>query len=197
MNDVIRYVVSDFLDFNDLLNLSLTCKHLYKLLKSVVKKKKIQKIEQIESMFNFSIIDIVNKENFLKAKWIDWNRRWENNEYEIYVENFEGNMVYTKDTYNRSFLFVKVEVESPTIDILPYKNTTVMVIFQKYSDISVYFVSDYNNYCISTNYGGIFIEIEYYKHFKNFFKTGQFDYSEFPYDFPFPPLYEKVKLIKN
>lgn len=75
MNDVLRYVISEFLDFNDLLNLSLTCKHLHKILKLILLKKKIKKQKQIEQLFNFNIIDIVNKQNFLNAKCIEWNEK--------------------------------------------------------------------------------------------------------------------------
>lgn len=196
MNDVIRYVIPEFLDFNDLLNLSLTCKKLHKLLKNILLKKKIKKQRRIEEMFNFTIIDIVNKKNFLNAKWINWNPEWESYDYKIYVKDFPGNIVYTEDKNKRSFLFVKVQVENPTIDILPEINSTIMVIFQKYSDISVYFVTDYNNYCVTDKNEGIYIEIECYKHFKKFFKTGKFDYTEFPYDFPFPPLYEKISFTQ-
>ncbi len=80
---------------------------------------------------------------------------------------------------------------------LPENNFTMMIIFQKYSDISVYFVLDLSNYCITSNNGGIYIEIEYYEHFRNFFESGNFDYSDFPYQFPFPPLYKKMYLFKN
>lgn len=114
---------------------------------------------------------------------------------EIKCENFTHCINYTKDKYKRSFLFVKVKVKNPTLGILPKVNWTIMIIFQKYSDISVYFVTDYNNYCITDKNKGIYIEIEYYKHFKNFFKTGKFNYKDFPYEFPFPPLYEKVEMI--
>ena len=200
MNDVIRYELSKYLDYNDLLNLSLSCKHFNKILKPILLKKKIKKQEQIQEFFNFIIIDIVNKQNFLKARYIEWNQKWEIENGETFMidfNEFKGSIAYSKDRYNRSFIFVKVKVENPHNENLPQNNYTIMIIFQKYSDISVYFISDPYNYCITTVNGGIYMEIEYYQHFKNFFLNGCFNYSDFPYEFPFPPLYQKIHIFKN
>ena len=195
MNDIIRYVLPKYLDYIDLLNLSLTCKYYHKLLENILYKMKLEKQKQIKDFFNFSILDIVSKEKLLNSRYITWNPEWENRSLDF--NEFTGSISYSRDNYDRSFIFVKIKVESPLEYHLPNTNYTIMTLFQKYSDIQVYFISDPSNFSITTLNGGIFIEREYYHHLKNFFSDGVFSYFEFPYDFPFKPLYEKVYIFEE
>ena len=196
MNDIIRYVLPKYLDYSDLTNLSIACKYHYYLLKDIVAERKSKKIEQIKDIFNFFIIDIVNKKNLINARYIQWNDKW-NEKFFKDFNQFKGTIAYTKDESNRGFIFTKVKVEIPTEKNLPFVNYTIMVIYQKYSDIQVYFVSDPENYCITSMNGGIFMEREYCKHFKTFFSLGTFSYLDFPYELPFPALYQKIYIFKE
>ena len=198
MNDIIRYVLPNYLDYLDLLNLSLICKHYHKLLKPILFKKKIEKQLQIEEFFSFYIIDIVSRKKLLNARYIPWKPGW-NPEWnpQWNFDDFHGSIAYTRDNNNRSFIFIKIKVESPLEYHLPETNYTTMAIYQKYSDIQIYFLSDPNNFSFTTLNGGVFIEREYYHHIKNFFLTGAFFYSQFPYEFPFQPLYEKVYIFEK
>ena len=195
MNDIIRYELPKYLDYLDLLNLSMCCKYYNYLLKNILFNLKKIKQEQIEEIFNFYIIDMVSKEKLLKARYIPWKLEWDNNFLKDF-NYFNGSIAYTKDNYNRGFIFTKIKVENPVNDDLPYTNYTIMVLYQKYSDIEVYFVSDPENYCITTMNNGIFLEKSYFHHFKNFFSLGTFSYLDFPYEFPFPPLYQKIFIFR-
>jgi len=197
MNDIIRYVLPKYLDYIDVVNLSLTCKYYNELLKPILIKLKNEKNKQIEDFFSFYIIDIVSKEKLLNSRYIKWNPDWKSEIDLKDFNQFHGSIAYTRDEFNRSFIFVKIKVESPVEYHLPYTNYTVMTIYQKYSDIQIYFLSDPNNFCITTMNNGVFIEREYYFHLKNFFSEGKFFYSEFPYEFPFQPLYEKVYIFND
>ena len=194
MNDIIRYVLPNYLDYLDLLNFSLTCKENHRLLKNILFEKKLKKQEQIEKFFNFYILDIISKEKLLNARYIPWKE-----EYNFLKDfnEFHGSMAYTKDYLDRSFIFVKIKVEDPLEYHLPKTNYTIMAIFQKYSKIEVYFLSDPKNFSITTMLGGVVLEKEYYLHLKNFFLDGSFSYSDFPYVFPFRPLYEKMYIFKE
>jgi len=193
MNDVIRYVLPKYLDYIDVVNLAQTSKYYYHLLKNILYKMKLEKQKQIKEIFNFVIIDIVNKNNLLKARYIDFKDIIDFQDF----KNFKGSIAYTRDYHNRGFIFTKVKVKNPTEDFLPETNYTMMVFYQKYSDLQVYFVSDPNNYCITTMNNGVFLEREYYNHFKKFYSLGRFYYSEFPYELPFPPLYQKIYIFNG
>ena len=202
MNDIIRYELPKYLDYIDLLNLSLTCQANHNLLQDIVLKRKKKKEDEIEELFNFSILDIVGKDNLMKAPYVPWNTKWESlflsfNELDNFNEPnaFRGSIAYTKDENNRSFIFVKIKVEDPIWYTLKTPKYTILVIYQKYSDLSLYFVSDPSNLCFTDK--GFFLDKECHTHFKNFFQSGIFSYSNFPYEFNFLPLYEKIYIFKE
>ena len=193
MNDVIRYVLPKYLDYIDVVNLAKTCKYYHYLLEEILYKMKLEKQKQIEEIFNFVIIDIVNKNNLLNARYIEFKNLLDFQDF----KNFKGSIAYSKDIHNRGFIFTKVKVETPIENNLPEINYTMMILYQKYSDVEIYFVSDPKNYCITTLNGGVFLERDYYHHFKNFYSLGSFYYSDFPYELPFPPLYQKLYMFKE
>jgi len=89
-----------------------------------------EKEEDLSEYFPERILDIVG-ENNLYGKKIKWNALWMGcTDYidRIFHNELENDFSYGVDHYNRSFIFVKV-------------NTSVIVIFQRYSDDKNMFVA--------------------------------------------------------
>lgn len=204
MNDIYKYEFPKYLDYIDYYNFGITCKKYYSLLKREIKKKREQKIREIYSFFNDKFINMVGRNNLLCAKNISWNKEWEIEDYYTDVRFLPYSLSYTRDNYDRSFLFTRVKVSAPFSSFSSfssdssqsfntnYEDQTIITISQKYTDILVYYISDPKNFAIN---GYNFIDEEIYNHIQTFFKTKTFSYITNPYSFIQIPLYSKMDLL--
>jgi hypothetical protein len=197
MKDILRYEFPKYLDFIDYFHYSITCKEIYNLVKVSLDKKRKEKIQEMESLFDRKMINMIGREKLLKSKYIKWNKKWEIEDYLTDVrdaKDLPSNICYSKDTYGRIFLFVKVRVEDLILDSVLNLNLnhTIITISQKYSDISIYFASDPQNYAIAGYNRGFFIDEDTYEYFKSFFKNNFFSHKEHPYTFIELPAYSKI-----
>lgn len=213
MNDILRYELPKYLDYIDYLNLTITCKLYYEIMKKSLKKKGEEKIREIESFFPKNIINMVGKNAMLSSRYVPWNKKWEIEDYLTDIREFSdlpSSISYSRDKYGRTYLFTKVKVTDPFyLEKLEVKyevnlevkletkleEFTVITISQKYSDIMVYFASDPKNYAIANYNRGFLIDDDIYIHFQNFFHNRFFSYSENPYSFTKLPLYSKIFII--
>lgn len=181
MNDIISYVLPEYLDYVDIINLALSCRYFYDLLKHVLFKKKKEKQEELLKLFNFYLIDIIGKNRLLYSIYLEYKNK----------DKIQKGIYYT-EYEKKSFLFIRVKVESPLYKDLPEENYSTMIIEQKYSDIYLFFITDPLNYCINKN--GLYVDVESVTYLRQFFNSGSFCYSELPYEYPFTPLYQKIHI---
>jgi hypothetical protein len=220
MNDIFRYELPKYLDYNDYFNLAITCKLYYEIMKKSVKRKRDEKIREIESYFPKNIINMVGRNALLESQYIAWNKKWEIEDYLTDIREFSdlpSSISYSRDKYGRTYIFTKVKVTKPvSLDVKPVslevkpvsletklkakleakqEEFTVITISQKYSDIMIYFASDPKNYAIANYNRGFLIDDDIYIHLQNFFRHGFFSYLDNPYSFAELPLYSKIFII--
>lgn len=164
--DLIRYIAvgdprsskisENFLEYRDVINLSLCSKILYKGLKQVAAEYKKWNI--IRNMFPDKIINMIGTDNLMKANIVDWNERWLGGTGYIdgaRPSDLSGIFSIGKDLHGRSFIFVKFKTnEIPAVSDNNIENTnetpsdsetntkrtvsdikrTVLTVFQRYTD---------------------------------------------------------------
>ena len=217
MNDIFRYELPKYLDYNDYFNLAITCKLYYEIMKKSIRRKRDEKIREIESYFPKNIINMVGRNALLESQYISWNKKWEIEDYLTDIREFSdlpSSISYSRDKYGRTYIFTKVKVTKPVslgvkseeakseeVKLKEVKlkakleEFTVITISQKYSDIMVYFASDPKNYAIANYNRGFLIDDDIYIHLQNFFRNGFFSYLDNPYSFTELPLYSKIFII--
>jgi len=177
MMDVIRYKISEHLNADDCLSLSLMNKTYYKALREKVREKK--KWEVISNIFPPVLLDIIGKERFLKGKYVKWQDEWlGGTDYidRISSDELDNNLCYGIDCYRRFFIFIKIKKifqSLPRTDNGQQEIYTVLTIFKRYSDASSIVCNDnyYNNPLIDSypTVSGTQIQL-----LKNFMNTGYF-----------------------
>jgi len=63
MNDIIKYIIPDYLDFESLKNFCLINKNTYNCLRE-----KVSKLSEINKLFSKRIIEMIGEKRFLKGK---------------------------------------------------------------------------------------------------------------------------------
>jgi len=133
MKEVFRNVLPSYLEHKECLNLGLTCKEYYSLLKPQIIKKIKDKQKYIKDKFSSNIIDMIGKQNFLNGELIEWQDKWLG--HTDYIDRIrfsdlsDNKFHYGVDRYQRSFIFAKI-----------HDKQTVFSIFQRYINGSIFVI---------------------------------------------------------
>lgn len=175
MEEIIKYKIPEYLNHEDL---KVFCSHDEKIYK--VWKEKIEKLDEIYSLFPKNIIELFGEKLFSKGQKIEWDSKWLGSTHyidRVAFEDLKHNFSYGKDVYGRAFIFVKAMNEN--VDKFG------LVFFQRYTDAQTFVA-------IETSYekrpkadaffsGRCTLDEGFKKIIKQLFEKGEYNFEHNPY----------------
>jgi len=144
MNDIYRYKISPLLSYRDMINLN----SLGIVKNEDVEKRKEEILKEISSLFPKNIVDMVGEDNLLLGEKIEWDEKWMGStDYidKIVPKDLKNTFSYGIDSYQRSFIFVRMNSQ---------KGQFVISIFKRYTNLDMFVAIDPSGKCseyIGTN----------------------------------------------